>query len=212
MTDVGRATALIRVLRTLLRNTKMIRTARTAPSQSDTWTSSMERRMNFDWSKVMSSCIPCGGFILATAALTRSATATVFSPDCRLTERPTASLAVEPCQGPLVLEAVLGLADVAQFDQSAVAIGDHQVIERFGRFELALGLDDIFGAGILDPSARDLAVLASQGHFDIIGGQRGCIHLCAVDPDAHLAGPAAADRHRPDAGIFSMSRFRTLSA
>ena len=48
ITEVGSATALISVLRMLRRNTKMIRMAKPAPSQSEISTSSMERRINRD--------------------------------------------------------------------------------------------------------------------------------------------------------------------
>ena len=85
-------------------------------------------------------------------------------------------------------------------------VRDHQVVERLGCFILAFGLYDIFGARIFDPSARDFLVFPSQGQFDIIGGQGCRIHFVAVDPDAHLAGPAAAHGHRSDPGdLFNVA-------
>src|SRR3989337_2776951 len=125
----------------------------------------------------MFSFMPCGGLTAATAALTRSATATVFSPDWRLTDNPTA---------------VFSVADVFQLDEPSVAIGDHHAVERLGRLVLALGLDNVFHPAVLDPAARNFLVLGAQCPLHVIRRERGSLHLLLVEPDTHLPLPAAA--------------------
>ena len=119
-------------------------------------------------------------------------------------------LAVEPGQRSLGLKSVFGKSQITKFYEPAVPVGDHQIIKCLGCFKLALGLNDIFSPGIFDPAAGDLPVLATQGHFDIIGSQRGRFHFFPVYPDPHLARAAAAHGHRPDSGNLFDIPFQDL--
>jgi hypothetical protein len=65
MTDVGRATALISVLRTLLRKTKMIDAS---PAPAKRHLDVFNRPPDNSTGQVMSSFMPCGGWVAATAA------------------------------------------------------------------------------------------------------------------------------------------------
>ncbi len=212
MTDVGSATALISVLRTLLRNTKMMSTARPAPSQRETWTSSMERRMNFDWSKVMSSFMPCGGLVAAMAAFTRSATATVFSPDWRLTERPTLVLPLKR------------VSDRSSSRPSSALPMSRSLISLPWRYAIAISLK---AAGV-SYSPLVLTIYSMREFSTRPPGTSRCSWPSARFTSSAVRAAASSfcrsSQNRtwrvrpplivtdPTPGIFSMSRFNTLSA
>ena len=109
-------------------------------------------------------------------------------------------LSVEPGDGPLVLETVLGVADIAELDELPMTIGDHQIIERFRRFVFALGLDNILDPLVLDLAAGNLFVLCAERQLYIACRKRQRLHFFSVKPDPDLPRAAAVHGHRTHAG------------
>ena len=90
--EVGIASAAMRVERKLQRKMKTTIAARMLPSIKWVWMASMEALMKIDWSPTTWVLNPAGrlGSISASRCLTESATATVFCPDCLETTSVTA--------------------------------------------------------------------------------------------------------------------------
>jgi len=86
MTEIGIDVQMITVDRTFRRNKKMMATTSTAPMRTASRTAPIACSMNFEVSLSTDRRTPgTSRLIRSTSALTRRATATVFSPDCFVT-------------------------------------------------------------------------------------------------------------------------------
>ena len=84
ITENGIETKIISVERTFRRKTNSTTTARMPPISADRFNSAIESRIMFELSTMVFILTPGGSVFLisSTLAFTRSATLTVFSPDC----------------------------------------------------------------------------------------------------------------------------------
>ncbi len=110
----------------------------------------------------------------------------------------------------LVGDAELGEADVGEADRPAVDGGDDEVVEVLDRLEEAEVAHRELGQRTLDEAARQLEVLAVQGHDDVVHRQAVGGELVAVDPDpdhglAEAGHEDVADpRHRLQLGLHHL--------
>ena len=108
--------------------------------------------------------------------------------------------AVGPGGGAVVLDALLGAADVQQADHGGAVGADDQLVELGGGLELAAGEDGHFAVEVLDASGGELDVLLAEGALDIKDGDAARGHACGVEPEAHGEAFLAADDDGGDAG------------
>ena len=115
MIEVGIASVAITVVRQSRMNSRIVAETSTPASSRWNFTSSIDFRMNRDWSRMTSVVMSGGraGLSCSSRALTSSTTLTVFMPRLLLDDQADGVDAVEPGEGARLLERILGPADVA---------------------------------------------------------------------------------------------------
>ena len=189
MIEIGRATALISVVRTLPRKMKTARIAKSEPRIRCFCTSAMERRMKTDWSMAMFRVIPGGRVLLifSISCLDRVDDGHGVRPGLLLNTHRHGRNAIEAGDVAPLLHPVLRPPDVPEADRGALVVGDDQVVEIGDVEELPLDLDRVLFGKALDPPPRQLDVLPLEGAHDVARRNPVGLELAGVEPDADLA-------------------------
>ena len=115
-------------------NSRIVAETSTAASSRWNFTSSIDFLMNRDWSRMTSVVMSAGrvGWSCAEPRLDVVDDLDGVRPRLLLDDQADGVDAVEPGEGPGLLERVLGAADVAEPDRVAVAVGDDHRVELGG--------------------------------------------------------------------------------
>ena len=95
--------------------------------------------------------------------------------------------------------AVLDGADVREVDRHAAGHGDDDVAHLLDGLHAALRAERELPRACLDAAGGDLQVLRAERAFDLRRREAVALELGGIDPDVHLAGATADDRHLADA-------------
>ena len=202
MIDVGMASVAISVVRQSRMNSRMVADTSTAASSRWNFTSSIDSRMNRDWSRMISVLMSGGRAvaIFANRALTSSDDLHRVGARLLLHEQADGVLAVQPAQtaGSSTESSARPMSRNA--DRVAVAIGDDQVVELVRARNPAQRPQHQFTRALVDDAARDLQVLSDQGQPDVLDRQPEGGKLVGVDDDVDRPAAAAREGHDADAG------------
>ena len=201
MIEIGRATALISVVRTFPRKMKTARTAKKLP-EDQVLLHLLDGAPDEDGlvdGDVQGHPRREGLVDLLDLRLDRVDDGHGVRPGLLLDPHPHGRDAVEAGDGAPLLHPVLRLPDVPEADGGALVVGDDQVVEIGDVEELPLDLDRVFLGEALDPAPGKLDVLPLEGAHDVVRGEPVGLELAGVEPDADLPQLEAAQLDVADA-------------
>ncbi len=173
MIEIGRATALIRVVRRFLRKMKTARIANRPPEDQvllHLRDGPLDERGLVD------------GDVQGHPRRERLVNPRYFlfdpvddghgvRPGLLLDPHPHGGNSVEADDGAPLLHPVFGLPDVLETDRRALVIGDDQIIEVRNTEEFTLDLDRVLLGDALDPAGGEFDVLPLEGDHHVVRGE-----------------------------------------